>query len=72
MMGIQPTHKRLEIDGMDHFVIRDGTIVSNFVVFDQLQYARQIGMMPPERSSADKALKGAFNAGNKLIAKLKG
>jgi hypothetical protein len=23
---------------MDHFVVRDGKVVSNFVVFDQMQY----------------------------------
>lgn len=71
VQGIEPTHRQVEIDGMDHFVIRDGKPVSNFVVFDQMQYARQVGMMPPDGSTADKALKGAFNARNKLVAKLK-
>jgi predicted ester cyclase len=71
VLGIEPTHKRLEIDGVDHFVVRDGKVVSNFVVFDQMQYARQIGMMPPDGSTADKALKGAFNARTKLMAKLR-
>lgn len=71
LLGIAPTHKQLAIDGIDHFVIRDGRVVTNFVVFDQMQYARQIGMMPTDRSAADRALKGAFNARTKLIAKLK-
>jgi steroid delta-isomerase-like uncharacterized protein len=70
-LGIEPTHKSLAIDGMDHFVIRDGRVVSNFVVFDQMQYARQIGMMPADGSAADKALKRAFNARSRLIARLK-
>jgi limonene-1,2-epoxide hydrolase len=53
LLGIAPTHKPLAIDGMDHFVIGDdGVVKSNFVVFDQMQYARQIGMMPPQDSSA--------------------
>ncbi len=69
--GLEPTHKRIEIDGMDHFVVRDGAVVSNFVVFDQMQYARQMGLMPSDGSTADKALKGAFNARTKLAAKLK-
>lgn len=69
--GLEPTHKRIEIDGMDHFVVRDGTVVSNFVVFDQMQYARQMGLMPSDGSTADRALKGAFNARTKLAAKLK-
>jgi predicted SnoaL-like aldol condensation-catalyzing enzyme len=43
----QPPHRRVEIDGMDHFVVRDGVVVSNFVVFDQMEFARQLGLMPP-------------------------
>ena len=62
LQGIAPTGRRLEIDGIDHFVMRDGKVISNFVVFDQMQYARGIGMMPPDGSAGDKALKGAFNA----------
>jgi hypothetical protein len=52
-------------------VIRDGKIVSNFVVFDQMQYARQLGMMPPEGSPGDRAVKAAFNAKTKLAQRLK-
>lgn len=71
IQGIEPTHKPVEIDGMDHFVIRDGDVVSNFVIFDQMQYARQLGLMPADGSAADRALKGVFNARTKLVAKLK-
>ena len=71
LLGIAPTGKPVAIDGIDHFVIRDGRVVSNFVVFDQMQYARQIGMMPPDGSAGDKAFKAAFNARQKIAAKLK-
>jgi predicted ester cyclase len=71
LLGIAPTHKPVAIDGMDHFVIRDGEVLSNFVVFDQMQYARQLGLMPADGSAADKALKRAFNARTRLAAKLK-
>ena len=71
LLGIEPTGKPLAIDGMDHFVIRDGKVVSNFVIFDQMQYARQIGMMPPDGSSADKAVKSAFNLKTKLAQRLR-
>jgi steroid delta-isomerase-like uncharacterized protein len=69
--GIAPTHKPLAIDGIDHFVIRDERVISNFVVVDQMQYARQIGMLPGDHSAADRALKRTFNARTSLIAKLK-
>jgi steroid delta-isomerase-like uncharacterized protein len=71
LLGIAPTGKAISIDGMDHFVVRDGKVVSNFVVVDQMQYARQIGMMPPDGSAADRALKSAFNARTKLAERLK-
>ncbi len=72
LMGIAPTGKQLAIDGIDHFVIRDEKVVSNFVVSDQLQYARQIGMMPEDGSGADRALKGLFSARTNLARKLRG
>ena len=67
--GIAATGRRLAIDGMDHFVIRDGTIATNFVVFDQMQFARQIGMLPPDGSRGDRATKAAFNAKTRLLAR---
>lgn len=59
--GIEPTGRSLAIDGMDHFVLRDGRVVSNFVVFDQLQVTRQLGLLPADGSPADRAMKAAFN-----------
>jgi hypothetical protein len=38
---------------------------------DQLQYAREIGMMPPDGSAADRAMKAAFNARTRLARRLK-
>lgn len=70
LMGIEPTHKRITIDGIDHFVVHDGKVLSNFVVFDQMQRARQVGILPPDGSGADKALKSAYNARTKLLSRL--
>jgi predicted ester cyclase len=69
--GIAPTGKHITLDGMDHFVIADGKIASNFVVFDQMQFARAVGMLPPDGSRADRAVKAAFNARSKLVARLR-
>lgn len=71
LLGIEPTGRPIVIDGIDHAVVRGGRLVSNFVVFDQMQYARQIGMLPPDGSVADRALKTAFNARTHLAAKLR-
>lgn len=69
--GIEPTGSWLEMDGMDCFTVRDGLVVHNFVVFDQMSFARQIGMMPPENSAGDRALRGAFNAKTRLRDRLR-
>src|SRR3954452_15770422 len=46
LLGIEPTGKRREIDAIDSFVFRDGTVLSNFVVVGQLADPRQLGLMP--------------------------
>ena len=69
--GIEPTGKPLGLDGIDHFVVRDGKVESNFVVFDQLQFARQIGMMPTDGSTADGAMKAAFKVKTRLLRRTK-
>ena len=68
---IQATGRQLEIDGIDHFVVRDGVVASNFVVFDQMQFARAVGLVPQEGAPADRAMKAAFNARTKLMKRLR-
>jgi predicted ester cyclase len=46
--GIEGTGRAIALDDIDHFVMRDGNVVSNFVVFDQMQFARQVGRLPPD------------------------
>lgn len=70
-LGIAPTGRQVALDGMDHFVVREGTIVSNFVVYDQMQFARQIGFLPEDGTRADRAAKAAFNAKSRLTARLR-
>ena len=69
--GIEATGRSVAIDGMDHFVIRGGTVATNFVVFDQMQFARQIGLLPADGSRGDRATKAAFNAKTRLLARLR-
>lgn len=68
--GIAPTGRRLKIPAIDHFTVRDGKLVSNFVVFDQMEMGRQLGLLPPEDSVADKALKTAFNGVTEIRRRL--
>jgi steroid delta-isomerase-like uncharacterized protein len=69
-VGVNATGKALAVDGMDQFTVRGGRVAENFVVFDQMEFARQLGLMPPDGSAADRALKAAFNAGLALKARL--
>jgi predicted ester cyclase len=64
--GIERTGASIRLDGMDEITIRDGKVVSNFVVFDQMEVGRQLGLLPPDGSAADRALKAAFNAKTKV------
>lgn len=69
--GIAPTGGKIELGGMDHFVVRDGAIVSNDVQFDQMNFARQLGMLPEDDSLADKALKSLFNLKTRAVGAIK-
>src|SRR4051812_496421 len=64
--GIERTGASVRLDGMDEFTIRDGKVASNFVVFDQMDVGRQLGLLPADGSAADRALKAAFNAKTKV------
>jgi steroid delta-isomerase-like uncharacterized protein len=66
LQGIDPTGRRVEIRGLDLLEIEDGQIVGNTAYYDGMTFARQIGLMPPENSSAENAMKSAFNASTKV------
>ncbi len=65
-MGIEPTGTHVEVRGLDLFELEDGQLVSNTGYFDGAGFARQIGMLPADGSSADRAMKSTFNAMTKL------
>jgi predicted ester cyclase len=61
-VGFQPTGDRLEIDGIDCFTLRDGLVIHGLILFDQLAFARQIGLLPKPGTLLDRVATGAFNA----------
>jgi steroid delta-isomerase-like uncharacterized protein len=64
--GVDPTGRRVDMRGLDLLEIEDGQIVGNTAYYDGMTFARQIGLMPPENSSAENAMKSAFNAATKM------
>ena len=65
-MGIEPTGTAITIEGMDCFTMRDGLVAHNAVRYDPADFARQIGMLPPQDSGAESAMTAAFNGWTKL------
>jgi steroid delta-isomerase-like uncharacterized protein len=68
--GIEATGDRIELLGIDCFTFRDGKVVRNEVVFDQMSFGRQIGMLPAQDSIGERGMKSAFNARTKLKRRL--
>lgn len=65
-LGIEPTGSRIELREVSVVEVKDGEIVGITAYFDGASYARQIRMLPPDGSGADRAMKSAFNAVTKV------
>jgi glyoxylase-like metal-dependent hydrolase (beta-lactamase superfamily II)/predicted ester cyclase len=64
--GVSPTGSPLTIEGFDLLTVRDGLIQSNDAFTDSMTFARQIGLMPAQGSTAELRMTGAFNAKTRL------
>ncbi|MDQ3936547.1 MAG: ester cyclase [Actinomycetota bacterium] len=64
--GIEPTGRTVELRGVDVMEVEDGLIVRNTVYYDGAAYARAFGMLPPQDSSAERMMIGAFNGVTRL------
>ena len=60
--GVRATGRRVELPGVDVMQVRDGLLRYNTIYYDGASFARQIGLLPPEGSAADRAMLAAFNA----------
>jgi steroid delta-isomerase-like uncharacterized protein len=69
-MGIEPTGRPLDLRGMDLIDVENGRIAANNIYYDQLTFARQIGMLPPEGSLGDRLMTRAFNLVTQTRARL--
>ena len=64
--GLDPVGKPVTVRGFDMLEVENGRIVRNTAYSDGMDFARQIGLMPPQGSGVEKAIYGAFNGANKL------
>lgn len=69
--GVNATGETVTIDGTDHFTFRDGKQVENYVIFDRMQFAQQLGMLPPDGSRQELGMRRLFNARTALRARLR-
>lgn len=65
--GIRATGKRVSLRGVDFLEIEDGLIRRNTIFYDGASFARQIGMLPPEGSLADRTMMRLFNLKTLLL-----
>ncbi|MEA2313357.1 MAG: hypothetical protein QOI03_49 [Solirubrobacteraceae bacterium] len=68
--GVAPTGDPIELEGFDLLTVRDGLIQSNDAFTDSMTFARQIGMMPSQGSTAEQRMMGAFNARTRVASRV--
>jgi hydroxyacylglutathione hydrolase len=68
--GIAPTGAPIELEGFDLITVSDGLIQANDAFTDSMTFARQIGMMPPQGSTAETGMTAAFNAKTRISSSL--
>lgn len=54
--GFAPTGRRMRMDGVDLWTMRDGRIARYRAFYDMTELARQLGIMPPAGSRAERAI----------------
>ena len=70
--GVAATGAPIFLEGVDVLIVRDGLIVENNAFADGLSLVRQLGLMPPDGSAPERAMKGAFNAKTKAAKRFGG
>ena len=67
LQGVEATGRRVELRGTDCLEIdEDGKIVRNTSVYDGAAVARGMGLLPPEDSGAERAMRTGLNTVTKL------
>ena len=64
--GVDATGRQVDMRGIDLIEVEDGKNVAITAYYDGMTFARQIGLMPPQDSSAEQAMKSAVNAATRV------
>ena len=65
--GIEPTGARVELEGIDLLTVEDGKIRHNDAYYDSAQFARAVGLLPPQQSATERRMAGAFNTRTRVL-----
>lgn len=65
-LGIEPTGRRVELRALDLLEVADGKNAQITAYYDGMSFGRQIGMLPPQDSGPERAVKSAFNAATRF------
>ena len=68
--GLVPTGHPLTLEGCDVLTVRDGLVQSNDAFPDSMAVPRQIGMLPPQGSTAEQRMTSAFNAKTRVTGRM--
>jgi steroid delta-isomerase-like uncharacterized protein len=70
--GFKPTGARIVVEGCDVATVRDGKIQRNEAFVNQMDIARQLGLLPPQGSKQEKRMTGALNLRTRMVKRLEG
>jgi glyoxylase-like metal-dependent hydrolase (beta-lactamase superfamily II)/predicted ester cyclase len=70
LQGVEPTGARLDLEGIDLLTIENGLIQRNDAYSDGMEFGRQMGVMPPRDSAAERGMTAAFNVRTRLMRSL--
>jgi len=65
--GVMPTGSQVEMHGCDVLTIRNGKLVRLHAYTSGTEMARQMGLLPPQGSPAERAMYGLFNLKTRAV-----
>jgi hydroxyacylglutathione hydrolase len=68
--GFEPTGGRLDVQGCDLLTVADGLVVGNDAYTDGMTIGRQLGLLPPRDSAAERRLGALTNARTRMLRRL--
>jgi steroid delta-isomerase-like uncharacterized protein len=68
--GLEPNGSRVALEGCDVVTVEGDRIAANSAYFNAGHLARQLGVLPPQHSTAEQRLTGLANRRTRLTAKL--